>query len=119
MQKRKEFRLLCLFEKLTCELPKMCFANCRCVWMCILFGIGWARIRTDIPEFILKLGIFLRGVREWGRNIAVAGTVHGFSISLCFECVKRCSPMIDRGAHRWNGVRVGYGHWNWRLRCLL
>ena len=28
MQKRKEFRLLCLFEKLTCELPKMCFANC-------------------------------------------------------------------------------------------
>jgi hypothetical protein len=28
MQKREEFRLLCLFEKLTCELPKMCFANC-------------------------------------------------------------------------------------------
>jgi hypothetical protein len=27
MQKRKEFRLLCLFEKLTCELPKMCFVN--------------------------------------------------------------------------------------------
>ena len=34
---REKLRWLCMFEKVTCELPKMCFANCRMTWIIILF----------------------------------------------------------------------------------